>query len=258
MTASDLDPQARRELRTLPADLAGSVARWLAAAGQEPDPERAYQYALAARALAARVGLVRETTGVAAYRAGRWAEALAELRTGRRLTGRASYLPLMADSERALGRPERALAIVHDPEVSRLDRATQIELLIVESGIRRDQGRPAAAVVALQIPELADTRPRPWSVGLFYAYADALLEAGREDEAREWFARAAAMDTDEETDAAIRFEYLDQVTIDDLAEPAEDGGDTRGEDEPRANSGGTPGGDKPGEDQPVSEQPRPQ
>jgi tetratricopeptide (TPR) repeat protein len=234
VTASDLDPQARSELRTLPADLAGSVARWLAAAGQEPDPERAYQYALKARGLAARVGLVRETAGVAAYRAGHWAEALAELRTARRLTGRASYLPLMADSERALGRPERALAIVHDPEVSRLDRATQIELLIVESGIRRDQGRPAAAVVALQIPELADTRPRSWSVSLFYAYADALLEAGREEEAREWFGRAAAIDTDEETDAAIRFENLDPVTIEDLAEPEEDSAVTPRQEEPHS------------------------
>jgi tetratricopeptide (TPR) repeat protein len=238
VTASALDPQARSELRTLPADLADGVARWLAAAGQEPDPERAYRYALEARRLAARVGLVRETAGIAAYRAGHWAEALAELRTARRLTGRTSYLPLMADSERALGRPERALAIVHDPEASRLDRATQIELRIVESGIRRDQGRPAAAVVVLQIPELTDPQPRPWSVSLFYAYADALLEAGREDAAREWFGRAAAMDTGEETDAAIRFESLDPVSIEDLAEPAGDSNGTPAADEPGASAPG--------------------
>lgn len=221
MTAAGLDPRARSELRTLPADLADSVARWLVAAGQEPDPERAYRYALEARRLATRVGLVRETAGIAAYRAGHWPEALAELRTARRLTGRTSYLPMMADCERALGRTERALAIVHDPEVSRLDRATQIELRIVESGIRRDQGRPAAAVVALQIPELNDARPQPWSVSLAYAYADALLDSGREDEAREWFGRAASLDTDEETDAALRLESLDPVTIEDLDAPDE-------------------------------------
>jgi tetratricopeptide (TPR) repeat protein len=156
---------------------------------------------------------------VAAYRAGRWAEALAELRTARRLTGRVSYLPLMADSERALGRLDRALGIVHDPDVPALDRDTQIELLIVESGIRRDQGHPAAAAAVLRVPELTDGRRRPWSARLFYAYADALLDDGQEDEAREWFGRAAALDPEEETDAGERYEELDSVVIDDLAEP---------------------------------------
>jgi tetratricopeptide (TPR) repeat protein len=204
----------------------------LVAASQEPDAERAYEYSLQARRLAARVGVVRETSGVAAYRAGRWAEALAELRTARRLTGRPSYLPLMADSERALGRLDRALAIVHDPDASGLDRATQIELLIVESGIRRDEGRPAAAAAVLQVPELTGGRRRPWSARLFYAYADALLDDGREDEAREWFGRAAALDPEGETDAGERYEELDSVVIDDLAEPdAEgDGGKDAGED----------------------------
>jgi tetratricopeptide (TPR) repeat protein len=203
----------------LPAHLADAVARWLVAASQEPDPDRAYEYATTARKLAARVGVVRETSGVAAYRAGRWADALAELRTARRLTGRVSYLPLMADSERALGRPDRALALIHDPDAGQLDRATQIELLIVESGIRRDQGRPAAAAALLQVPELTDGRRRPWSARLFYAYADALLDAGRTDEAREWFGRAAALDSEGDTDAADRYEDLDTVVISDLDEP---------------------------------------
>ena len=218
ITAEQLDPTVRAELRTLPGQLGDAVARWLVAAGLEPDPDRAYEFALQARRLAARVGVVRETAGIAAYRAGRWADALAELRTARRLTGRASYLPLMADSERALGRADRALAIIHDAAVGALDRGTQIELLIVESGIRRDQGRPAAGTAVLQVPELTDGRLRPWSARLFYAYADALLDAGREEEAREWFARAAAADTDEETDAAQRYERLDSVVIEDLAE----------------------------------------
>ena len=192
------------------------MARRLVAADLAEDPEQAYQFALAARRLAARVGVVREACGIAAYRAGRWADALAELRTARRLTGRSSYLPLMADCERALGRPDRALSIINDPSVRDLGREVQIELRIVESGIRRDEGRPAAAVVALQVPELTDGRLRPWSAGLFYAYADALLDAGRLDEARDWFGRAAAADTGEETDAAERFESLDTAVFEDL------------------------------------------
>jgi tetratricopeptide (TPR) repeat protein len=222
ISADQLDPEARAELRTLPGHLAEGVARWLVAAAAEPDPDRAFEYAVQARKLAARVGVVRETAGVAAYRAGRWADALAELRTARRLTGRASYLPLMADAERALGRADRALALIHDPDIRGLDRATQIELLIVESGIRRDQGRAAAAAVVLQVPELTDGVRRPWSARLCYAYADALLDAGRTDEARDWFGRAAALDPDEETDAAERYELMDNVLIEDLTGPEDD------------------------------------
>ena len=80
------------------------MARLLVAAGMAEDPEQSFEYTLAARRLAARVGVVREASGIAAYQTGRWAEALSELRAARRLTGREDYLPLMADSERALGR----------------------------------------------------------------------------------------------------------------------------------------------------------
>jgi tetratricopeptide (TPR) repeat protein len=193
------------------------VARRLVAASVEEDPAKAYRHAQAARQLAARVGVVRETSGIAAYRAGEWADALTELRAARRLTGSQSYLPLMADAERALGRLDRALDLVTGADARGVDRATAIELRIVESGIRRDQGLPDAAVAALQIPELTDGPARPGSARLYYAYADALLEAGREDEARDWFARAAAADTENETDAPERFEELDPVDFDDLA-----------------------------------------
>ena len=222
MTAAQLEPDARAELQTLPADLADSVARRLVAAELEDDPERAYAHAQAARELAARVGIVREVSGVAAYRAGKWAEALSELRAARRLTGRDSYLPMMADAERALGRLDRALALAHSPEAAKLSRAEQIELLIVESGIRRDQGSADAAAVVLQVPELTDGRIRPWSVPLYYAYADALLGAGRAEEARDWFARAAAADTDGDTDAAERLQTLEGITLEDLDPEADD------------------------------------
>lgn len=220
VTADQLDPAAAAELRTLPTDLATAVARRLVAASLAEDPEAGYQLAQDARRLAARVGIVRETAGIAAYRAGHWAEALTELRAARRLTGRTSYLPMMADSERALGRLDRALALVAEPQAGQVDRATQIELLIVESGIRRDQGLPDAAAVALQVPELTDGRLRPWSARLFYAYADALLEAGRTEEAREWFGRAAEADREDQTDAAERYDDLDDVVIDDLEDDA--------------------------------------
>ena len=58
----------------------------------------------------------------------------------------------------------------------------------------------------------------PWSARLFYAYADALLAAGRTEEARDAFARAVAADADGETDAADRLDELDGITFEDLAE----------------------------------------
>jgi tetratricopeptide (TPR) repeat protein len=219
------------ELRGLPADLAATVGRYLVAAELASDPEQAYRYAQAARRLAARIGVVREVSGVTAYQTGRWAEALTELRAARRLTGRGEHLALMADSERALGRPDRALELVHSDDAKRLPRAAQIELRIVESGIRRDQGLADAAVLALQVPELADGRLRPWSARLFYAYGDALLAAGRPEAAREAFSRAVVADEDEQTDALARLDELDGITVEDLEDIDDDRDDFEDEDD---------------------------
>jgi predicted negative regulator of RcsB-dependent stress response len=216
ITEDDLSRDVKAELRGLPADLAATVGRYLVAAELASDPEQAYRYAQAARRIAARIGVVREVNGITAYQTGRWAEALAELRAARRLTGRDEYLPLMADSERALGRLDQALELVHSDDARRLPRAAQIELRIVESGIRRDQGLADAAVLVLQVPELTDGRLRPWSARLFYAYGDALLAAGRPEAAREAFSRAVVADEAEETDALSRLDELDGVTLEDL------------------------------------------
>ena len=202
------------------------------AAGLEEDPARAYLHAQVARRLAARVGVVREACGIAAYRAGEWADALTELRAARRLTGKDSYLPMMADCERALGRLDRALDLVTGEQARGADRATAIELRIVESGIRRDQGFPEAAVAALQVPELTARAAVPDAARLFYAYADALLEAGREEEARAWFGKAAAADLDDLTDAAERLEELDPVVFDDLEDAVPADEDEAGQGQP--------------------------
>lgn len=222
ITEDQLSRDAKAELRGLPADLAATVGRYLVAAELASDPEQAYRYAQAARTLAARIGVVREVNGITAYHTGRWAEALAELRAARRLTGRAEYLSLMADSERALGRLDRALELVHSDDAKRLPRAAQIELRIVESGIRRDQGLADAAVLVLQVPELTDGRLRPWSARLFYAYGEALLAAGRPEAAREAFSRAVVADEEEETDALSRLDELDGITLEDLEDDDED------------------------------------
>jgi hypothetical protein len=212
----------RDELGSLSFDRASIAGRYLIAAELASDPEQAYRYAQAAKRLAARVGIVREVSGIMAYKSGRWAEALTELQAGRRMTGRNDYLPLMADSERGLGRLDRALDLVHSAEAKRLPRASQIELRIVESGIRRDQGLADAAVLALQVPELTDGKQRPWSARLFYAYGEALLAAGRTEAAREAFSRAVVADEDEQTDALARLDELDGINVTDLEDDEDD------------------------------------
>ena len=118
ITEDQLSREVRDELGGLPADLAAVVGRYLVAAELATDPELAYGYAQAARHLAARIGVVREVSGITAYKTGRWAEALAELRAARRLTGR-NELPAADGGLRAwLGRLDRALELVHSAEAS--------------------------------------------------------------------------------------------------------------------------------------------
>ena len=213
-----LDEDVRRELRSLSRETAELVSKHLVVTGQllDEDPERALTHARAARALAGRVGVVRLAAGLAAYAAQEWSEALSELRAARRITGRPEHLAVLADCERALGRPERALAYGEDPEVTSLSQDERVELVIVLAGARRDMGQLDAAVLALQTPARATTAKRPWAVRLWYAFADALLAAGRDDEAREWFGRTADLDDEGQTDAADRVLELDGVVLDDL------------------------------------------
>uniref|UniRef100_UPI001E4118F1 hypothetical protein n=1 Tax=Pseudonocardia sp. TRM90224 TaxID=2812678 RepID=UPI001E4118F1 len=210
MTAGELDAEARRDLRGLQKDTADTVARHLVVAGRlvDEDPEQALEHARFARRRASRIAVVREAAGIVAYHAGEWNEALGELRAARRMGGGPGHLAVMADIERALGRPERAIELSRDPEARDLGKAETIELAIVVAGARRDLGEIDAAVVGLQIPELEPARREPWSSRLFYAYADNLLAAGRESDAVQWFVHASDADTEGETDAAARVAEL--------------------------------------------------
>ena len=207
---AELDRAAKAELRSLPESLAEKVAKHLVAAGLllDDDPEQAHQHATYARSLAPRLAVVREAAGLTAYRIGDYAAALAELRAVRRMTGDPSHLPILADAERGLGRADRALAYGKDPDVAKLDPAARVELAIVLSGARRDRGEAAAAVVVLQGSALESDQLQPWTPRLWYAYAEALLAAGRRGEALTWFESVAAIDEERETDADERVAEL--------------------------------------------------
>ena len=220
ITGNELPRAVRNELRTLPDGLALRVARHLAASGEmlDIDPELAWQHARAALNKASRVGIIREAAAEAAYNAGHFAEALTEFRAARRMRGIKEYWPLMADCERALGRPAKAIAMAADPIVNSLDRASKVEMRIVASGARVDQGKLDAALATLQCPELSTTSTEPWAARIRYAYADVLEKLGRKDEAMEWFHRAAAVDVAEQTDADERIAALEGVVFEEVEE----------------------------------------
>ncbi|MGX1674532.1 hypothetical protein [Streptomyces sp. NPDC055400] len=224
VTGDEIDKDVRQELQSLPKGLAEDVAKNLVMVAKliDEDPEQAYEYSKIALRLASRVAAVREAAGFAAYANQKYSEALAEFRAARRMTGNVELWPVMADCERGLGRPEKALDMAGAPEVAKLDKAGQVEMRLVAAGARRDMDQLDAAIVTLQSPELASNSVQPWTARLRYAYADALLAAGRKDEAREWFAKAVESDRDAGTDASDRLAEIDGVEFVDAFEDESD------------------------------------
>ncbi|GAA4813043.1 tetratricopeptide repeat protein [Tomitella cavernea] len=212
VTPDELDKSVRRDLHTLDRANAETVARHLVMAGRlvDTDPTAALEHARAARGRAGRVAAVREAAGISAYHAGEWAESLSELRAARRMAGGPGMLAVMADCERGLGRPERALELARSEEARRLTGEPAIELNIVVAGARMDMGKYGAAVVTLQGKDLDPARTGSTYARLFYVYAEALLAAGREREALEWFLNCAAADDEGETDAEQRVADLSE------------------------------------------------
>lgn len=214
---SDLDRGVRGRLRGLAKENAEQVGLHLIMAGRllDVDPELAYAHAAAAVRRAGRIDVVREAAGITAYRTGRFAEALRELRTVRRLNGSSEHLPLMADCERGLGRPDRAITLAGSAEAAELDEAGRIELAIVVSGARLDLDDAEAAFATLSGLTSAD---RTIAARIAQARASALEALGRPDDA----ARALAAFTAEELRDATG-ELDEDVVVMDLAESDEEG-----------------------------------
>lgn len=206
ITGKELDRSVVAQLKSLPEKLALRVARHLAAASEsiESNPKIAYEHTLAARARAGRLAVVREAVGEAAYAAGEYTEALAELRAARRMNGSSGYLAIMADCERALGRPDKALSLVKSAHPDRMTAEEQVELTIVEAGARRDRKEFDAALRTLEAAPLNSRSRAPWVARLRYVYADTLTDAGQLSDALEWFHRAEAVDSEGLTDAGDR------------------------------------------------------
>ena len=223
----DLDPQVRQELRSLSRDNADMVAKHLimAATLLDENTEKALEHARAAKDRAGRVAVARETNGIAAYHAGEWKEAISELRAARRMQGGPGLIAVLADAERALGRPEKALGVAGEYRSEELDPETRVELAMVVAGAYQDLSRHEEAIVALEEELAAADAPNVTKLRVTYAYADALAQAGRKADAVQWFTKANELDTEEVLDAEKRIAELNEASGADNAERGGEAGD---------------------------------
>jgi tetratricopeptide (TPR) repeat protein len=234
----------RSALRGLDPRNVERVAGHLVAAGTllEEDPSASLAHARAARDRASRVAVVREAVGVAAYHAEDYAEAARELRAYRRMSGDESYRAVLADCERALGRPEVALRLVAEALADAPDAEEAAELRIVESGARLDLGEDAAARLVLE-GALSPLDPASLRIGdtarlrLASAYADLLVTQQEDDRAMDWLVAIAAADPEDITGAVERLGIEFTDLEDHLDDVDEAGG---GADEPEPTDAPTP------------------
>ncbi len=179
-----LDRAARARLRTLTKSNSDHVASHLVMAGRlvDVDPELAYEHARTAVRHAGRVDIAREALALTAYATGRYAEALREVRTVRRLSGIDAHPAIEADCERGLGRPERALTVIAEAKERRLSVEEVVELALVESGARADLGEHDAALLVVDklLPAVRDPESR---YRLLHVRADRLEALDRLEEA---------------------------------------------------------------------------
>ena len=188
----------------------------------DEDPALAHEHALAASRRAGRIAIVRETLGITAYATGDFALALRELRTYRRISGKEDQIALMVDSERGVGRPDRALETGRSVDRSALPIDVRVALAIAMSGVRLDLGETELALGELEIPELDPDRAFSWSPALFAARAAVLEDLGRNEESEFWAQRAEvaleALGLDEEGDEELIVEdsLIEGESMDDV------------------------------------------
>ncbi len=196
-------------------DRSERVAAHIWAAGQlvDVDPELAFEHAETARQLAPRLPIVREAAAETAYAAGKYDVALREYRAIRRMSGGDELIPVLADCERALGRPRDALETLAELDTRQSPPAVVIEAVIVEAGARDDLGQREEGLRLLKRVAQQEVGPAFARARLFYAYADLLLADGREAAAREAFVRASELDRSGELDTSDRIALLDGVTL---------------------------------------------
>jgi tetratricopeptide (TPR) repeat protein len=147
-----------------------------------------------AKVAAPRSATIRELRGIALYRHDRWREALTELRAYKRMTGRADENHLIADCERALGRPDRAVPLAEEALRAKVPNDVKAESVIVAASALADLGRFEEALAMLRRLRAKDDVAREYAMRIWYVTGEVLTRLGRDGEAAEEFRRIVRYD----------------------------------------------------------------
>lgn len=178
-----------------------------AAAFQAGDFDEAIKLGDQAKHIALRAVSIREFLGLAYYHQGRWQEAARELATFRRISASTEQNPVLADSYRAMRKPEKALEYLDEIERGRVPDAVFYEGAIVAAGALADMGKIDEAIARLEALDLQPKTAESHHVRVWYMLGDLLARKGRFTQAREWFEAVASADP-EATDASERLAKL--------------------------------------------------
>lgn len=137
---SMLSTDEKERLRGLSKEHAENIGLHMLAAYalEEDDPQLAMEHAQWVARQASRVDVSRETLAFIAYRQGNYKLALREFRTAYRMNGYGDYIPFMADCERGLGNPQKAVDIALSDDAKRLQGEAKAELFLVYAGALAD------------------------------------------------------------------------------------------------------------------------
>ncbi|PJM79183.1 hypothetical protein [Bifidobacterium scaligerum] len=223
MEWSMLSREEKERLRGLSKEHAENIGLHILAAFalEETDPSAALEHAKWVARQASRIDFARETLAFVAYRQGDYKLALREFRTAYRMNGFLDYLPFIADCERGVGNPKKAVEMALSDEGKQLHGAPKVEMFLVYAGALGDLELWDKAIEVAHTVARSQGLPGEYRMRAVQAEQYFLEEAGRSDEAMkldDLLDRLEDQYADEEID-----ENSDDVVIDhDLADITDD------------------------------------
>jgi tetratricopeptide (TPR) repeat protein len=153
------------------------------------------------------VAAVRELAGLAAYRTGKWREAVRHLQAFSLLTDSNEHIPVLMDCQRALRKPKRVADLWSDLRQSSPEPDVLAEGRIVASASLAETGdlQGAIAMLATAGASKALRNPSNRHIRQWYLLGDLYERAGDVPRAREMFERVAKVDRE-------AYDVLDRLT----------------------------------------------
>ena len=185
MEWSMLSKDEKERLRGLAKEHAENIGLHILAAFalEEDDPEAAMAHATWVAKQASRIDFARETLAFIAYRQGNYKLAVREFRTAHRMNGYSDYLPFIADCERGLGEPKKAIDIALSDEAKSLQGESKAELFLVYAGALSDVGLGEKAIEVVHKLGRSKGLDGPYRMRAIQAEQLFLEELGRNEDA---------------------------------------------------------------------------